>query len=171
MKLKKSKLLILSFFVFLFFLTGCGGSAKKDMKAASLEVERNAPKLEEESRVKERLYEQYREWKGVRYRIGGRSKSGIDCSGFVQRTFIDKFDRLLPRSTREQAELGEKVRKSRLRPGDLLFFKTGIRVRHVGIYLEDGKFLHASTSRGVMISRLTNVYWKKKYWKARRVEW
>jgi probable lipoprotein NlpC len=62
------------------------------------------------------------------------------------------------------------VKRSKLKTGDLIFFKTSPRVRHVGIYLEKGKFLHASKKRGVMISRLSDVYWKSRYWKAKRVE-
>jgi len=62
------------------------------------------------------------------------------------------------------------VSRSALRTGDLVFFKTGIFIRHVGVYLERGRFLHASTSHGVMISELGDVYWKSRYWKARRIE-
>jgi probable lipoprotein NlpC len=76
---------------------------------------------------------------------------------------------VLPRSTGFQAELGENIGKSQLRAGDLVFFKTGRTVRHVGVYLEDGRFLHASTSQGVMISGLDESYWKSAYWKAKRL--
>ncbi|MGH8762807.1 MAG: NlpC/P60 family protein, partial [Nitrosospira sp.] len=76
---------------------------------------------------------------------------------------------VLPRSTEFQAELGEDIGKAQLRAGDLVFFKTGISVRHVGVYLEGGRFLHASTSKGVMISRLNESYWKSAYWKAKRL--
>lgn len=120
--------------------------------------------------VKENLYAQYSDWKNTRYRMGGLSRNGIDCSGFVYVTFKSKLGVVLPRSTEFQAELGESIGKSQLRAGDLVFFKTGGSGRHVGVYLEDGKFLHASTSQGVMISGLDENYWKSAYWKAKRLE-
>jgi cell wall-associated NlpC family hydrolase len=84
-------------------------------------------------------------------------------------TFRTKLGVVLPRSTEFQAQLGESVRKDQLRAGDLVFFKTGMTDRHVGVYLEDGKFLHASTSQGVTISGLDESYWKSAYWKAKRL--
>merc|ERR1711879_269544 len=109
----------------------------------------------------ERLYEalkaQYIDWKGVRYKYGGNSKKGIDCSAFVQKT------------TKLQSSVGENISMEDLRTGDLVFFKTGFRSRHVGIYLDSGKFLHASTKRGVTISRLDNVYYSKHFWKIKRL--
>ncbi len=77
---------------------------------------------------------------------------------------------VLPRSTEFQAELGKSIDKDQLRPGDLVFFKTGRTDRHVGVYLEDGMFLHASTSQGVIISGLDESYWKSAYWKAKRLD-
>lgn len=120
--------------------------------------------------VKKKLYSQYYVWKGTRYEIGGTSRKGVDCSGFVYVTFKSKFGVVLPRSTELQADVGESVGRGQLRPGDLVFFKTGWFDRHVGIYLERGKFLHASTSSGVRISGLDEDYWKSAYWKARRIE-
>ena len=114
------------------------------------------------------LKAQYRDWKGVRYRMGGMSKKGVDCSGFVNLTF-NRLGKKIPRTTKALAKYGKKIRKSTLRPGDLVFFKTGRRVRHVGIYYGNNSFLHASTSKGVMVSKLDNVYWKKKYWHSRRM--
>lgn len=119
--------------------------------------------------VKESLYAQYSQWKNTKYQIGGLSRNGIDCSGFVHVTFKTKLGIVLPRSTEFQVEVGEDVDKNQLRAGDLVFFKTGISVRHVGVYLEDGRFLHASTKQGVTISRLSETYWKSAYWKAKRL--
>ncbi|MCD8512752.1 MAG: NlpC/P60 family protein [Nitrincola sp.] len=113
------------------------------------------------------LEEKYEVWAGTPYRLGGTDKSGIDCSGFVQTIFTDAFDFQLPRSTSEQVNIGVPVQRHSLEPLDLVFFKTG-RTQHVGIYLGDGEFLHASTSRGVIISKLDNPYWKRNYWTARR---
>jgi cell wall-associated NlpC family hydrolase len=119
--------------------------------------------------VRQELYTQYRQWKGARYEVGGLSRRGIDCSGFMYVTFKSKLGIVLPRSTELQAQSGEAVSRSALRTGDLVFFKTGIFIRHVGVYLERGRFLHASTSHGVMISELGDAYWKSRYWKARRI--
>lgn len=120
--------------------------------------------------VKQDLYSQYSEWKTVNYRLGGLSKNGIDCSGLVYLTFRDKFGIELPRSTEKQILSGQTVDdQANLKAGDLVFFKTGIWPRHVGIYLEQNKFLHVSTKKGVIISRLDNPYWRKRYWQAIRV--
>lgn len=125
--------------------------------------------LHDSSTVRDVLYAQYYDWKGVKYEIGGLSKKGIDCSGFVYVTFKSKLGVVLPRTTESQVEKGKSVDKDELRPGDLVFFKTGWFERHVGIYVGGGRFLHASTSSGVTISRLKDDYWKSAYWKARRV--
>lgn len=115
------------------------------------------------------LYQQLSEWKGVRYRYGGLDKSGVDCSGFVYLTLKRRFGLEAPRSTEGLSEYGVAVARSELQAGDLVFFKTGRSKSHVGIYVENNKFLHASTSRGVMLSDMEGDYWAGRYWKARRV--
>ncbi|MEA1065499.1 bifunctional murein DD-endopeptidase/murein LD-carboxypeptidase [Erwinia sp. HR93] len=119
--------------------------------------------------IKSRLMDQYTSWKGVRYRLGGTSRKGIDCSAFVQRTFREQFGLELPRSTSEQQSSGQFVSRGKLRTGDLILFHTGSTGRHIGIYIGNDSFVHASTSSGVMISRLSDPYWKKRYNSARRV--
>lgn len=118
-----------------------------------------------------RLSEQQHEWKGTRYRLGGNSKSGIDCSGFMQVTFKELFGIDLPRTTTEQAKAGERISKDELRTGDLVFFKTGRgpNGKHVGVYVKNGQFLHASTKGGVIYSDLESPYWSKAFWQARRL--
>ncbi|HET8711321.1 MAG TPA: NlpC/P60 family protein [Spongiibacteraceae bacterium] len=116
--------------------------------------------------VKEILYAQYDEWRSVKYKSGGLSKSGVDCSGFVYLTYDSRFDIQLPRSTTEQVTVGTEIPQNQLAPGDLVFFKTGAKQRHVGIYIEGRKFVHASTERGVMISSLDDEYWSRRYWKS-----
>ena len=119
--------------------------------------------------MKSVLYSQYNEWKSVRYRAGGMSKRGIDCSGFVYLIYRSKFGIDLPRSTDLQSSLGKKVSRSNLQAGDLVFFKTGFFQKHVGIFLENRKFVHVSTRRGVMISSLDEQYWSRHYWMSKRV--
>ncbi len=111
----------------------------------------------------------YKEWKGVKYRFGGNSKRGIDCSAFIQKAYKKTLNIKIPRTTLQQSKKGRKIQKSQLKLGDLVFFKTGRNSRHVGIYIEDGKFMHASTKKGVTISRLNNVYFNKHYWKSKRI--
>lgn len=119
--------------------------------------------------IKSKLLDQYASWKGVRYRLGGDSRRGIDCSAFVQRTFREQFDMDLPRSTYEQQEVGQKIQRTKLRPGDLVLFRAGSTGRHIGIYIGNNQFVHASTSSGVMISNMGDTYWNKRYHEARRV--
>ena len=110
----------------------------------------------------------YNEWKGVKYRFGGNSKKGIDCSAFTQRIYKEKFDIRIPRSTRTQVKVGTKVNKSDLELGDLIFFKTGKIDRHVGIYMGNGDFMHASI-KGVKFSKLDKPFYRKAYWTSRRI--
>ncbi len=150
-------------------LAGCAGSHDSGRAAKYSSSSRQSIDFSNTKRTKRRLYSQFKEWKSVKYKLGGLSKMGVDCSGFVYLTYLDKFGIMLPRTTAEQARNGRKIPKRKLKAGDLVFFKTSRKVRHVGIYIEDGKFLHASTSRGVTISKLGNSYWSKKYWKAVRI--
>jgi len=117
------------------------------------------------------LNEQLNHWRGTPYRYGGLSRGGVDCSGFVYLTFRDRFAMQLPRSTIDQTDIGTRIDKSDLLPGDLVFFKTGSGENglHVGIYDTDNTFIHASTSQGVIRSSLDNVYWRKVFWQARRI--
>jgi len=119
--------------------------------------------------VREKLQAQYNAWKGTPYRAGGLSKNGIDCSGFVYLTYRSLLCIDLPRSTDGQAAIGRDVAKTNLRPGDLVFFKTGFMTRHVGIYVDRDMFVHASTRKGVTLSSLNDIYWGPRYWKARRL--
>lgn len=115
------------------------------------------------------LRAQHQEWAGTPYRFGGMSKAGVDCSGFVWKTFAHRFGLDLPRTTEGLVKVGYPVERSQLNAGDLVFFQTGFNKLHVGIYLEAGQFLHASASRGVTISGLSNPYWTSNYWHGRRI--
>lgn len=119
--------------------------------------------------VKQQLLTQLEEWKGVPHKFGGLSRQGIDCSGFVHLIFAQEFGIKIPRTTEYQMLKGVVVEQAELIPGDLVFFITGFDQRHVGIYMGQNSFMHTSSSRGVMISKLDNPYWKQVYWHARRV--
>lgn len=126
--------------------------------------------VEDSRKILDLLYQQVEAWEGTPYRLGGLSKKGIDCSGFVYTTYLTRFNTRLPRNTHQQSKVGDSVFKKDLRAGDLIFFRIGYSTRHVGIYLENNLFAHASKSRGVMISRLQDTYWSKRYWKAIRIK-
>jgi len=121
------------------------------------------------SQVRSQLLAQLSEWEGVPYRYGGLTKQGVDCSGFIYLTFAEEFGIRLPRTTQSQALKGEVVEQSDLLPGDLVFFNTGYKQRHIGIYVGKKQFIHTSSSRGVMLSRLDNPYWQSAYWHSRRI--
>lgn len=128
-----------------------------------------APPPDPES-LSARLYLQYDKWKGTPYRKGGLGRKGVDCSGLVYLIYRDLLGKDLPRTTAKQIKTGSPVALSSLRSGDLVFFKTGWFSRHVGIYLEESLFLHASTSKGVTISSLREKYWENAFSVAKRVD-
>ena len=112
---------------------------------------------------------------GTPYKFGGNTSSGFDCSGFTVKVFEENSYNL-PRRSSDQAEAGKNIDITDVKPGDLLFFATagGSRVSHVGIVHDIGpdgevKFIHASTSKGVIISSLNEKYWNKAYLRAQRV--
>lgn len=111
------------------------------------------------------LYNFIDEWYGVRYRYGGTDKNGIDCSAFVQKLYEDVFNTELVRTARQQFHSCKMIWDiDNLKEGDLVFFKTrGKRISHVGIYLANDFFVHASSSSGVMISNLKDAYWSTRY--------
>lgn len=106
---------------------------------------------------------------GTPYKYGGNTERGIDCSAFTQ-TVFRRIEYQLPRTAHEQSELGEQISKDSLQLGDLLFFRRGSHITHVGIYLEDGYFIHASTSnRKVCVQTLRNKYYDNFFAFAKRV--
>lgn len=109
--------------------------------------------------------------RGARYRYGGTSRGGFDCSGFVRYVYA-KYGVKLPHSSRSQYSCGKRVSKSELEEGDLVFFQTSRRgISHVGIYIGDGRFVHASNrSRGVCVDALSSAYYSSRYVGACRVK-
>ncbi|HEY8916041.1 MAG TPA: NlpC/P60 family protein [Chitinophaga sp.] len=120
-----------------------------------------------------RLYGFIEDWWGTPYRLGGKNKDGVDCSAFVSTLLSVVFQESFNGTSQQMYEQTKKLRsRSELQEGDLVFFSIGQkkRVSHVGVYLDHDRFVHASTSAGVMISDLNEAYWTKYYTGGGRVE-
>lgn len=109
------------------------------------------------------------DWMGTRYRLGGTGRDGIDCSAFTQTLFTTLYGISLPRTAREQYDFSKHISRAELKEGDLVFFNTIGGVSHVGMYLQNNKFVHASTG-GVTISDLYDEYWMRHFIGVGRVD-
>ena len=114
------------------------------------------------------LYKTIDNWYGTRYRYGGTSAKGIDCSAFMQVLSSYAFGWMLPRTAHEQYASMVKISKEDLKEGDFVFFNTRGGVSHVGMYLQNNKFVHSCSSRGVSIGSLDDKYWGARFVGARR---
>ena len=103
-------------------------------------------------------------WLGTPYRYGGTTKAGADCSGFAKAVYLEVYGINLERVTVNMAQNSRRISKRNLREGDLVFFRiNGRRISHVGIYLSNNKFIHASTSRGVIVNDLDENYYSRNF--------
>lgn len=105
-------------------------------------------------------------WLGTPYRYGGQDKNGADCSGLTMQVYRRALGIAIPRTSRDQQKFCKSIRQSSLEAGDLIFFTTGrdkTRVSHVGLYLGEGRFVHASGSKGVIISDMKERYYSSNY--------
>lgn len=109
------------------------------------------------------------DWFGTKYRYGGESKRGVDCSALTGTLLMAVYGFTVPRTARQQYQASKKIKKEELQEGDLVFFNTTGGVSHVGLYLENDYFVHASSSQGVTISNLNEPYFHKRYIGAGRV--
>ena len=152
-------------FILLICLTSCG--SKKQQKVA-LPADFKGPK------ELARLYGV--RWLGVRHKLGGSTKRGVDCSGFVSIVYREVYGKQLARSSADMLKYNcKKVSRAKLQEGDLVFFKTGRGGKrgvpnHVGIYLKNGRFIHTSTSSGVMVSSLSEPYYTRTWLTGGRVK-
>lgn len=105
---------------------------------------------------------------GTPYQFGGNDLSGTDCSGFSGMLYAELFDISLPRSSRDQADICVFLPTDSLKKGDLVFFKNKRNISHVGVYLDNGYFVHASTQQGVTISHLNEPYYQKRFYQGGR---
>ena len=109
------------------------------------------------------LYTFIDKWYGSHYQMGGNTQSGTDCSGFTSTLVQNIYCASLPRSARDQFAACEPVSKEQLKEGDLVFFNTMGGISHVGVYLANGNFVHASTNSGVIISNLQESYYSSRF--------
>ena len=117
-----------------------------------------------------KLYQFVYDWIGTPYRLGGGTKRGIDCSGFAFQLYNKVFNTVIGNNSRNIFSMVNPVDKEELEEGDLVFFKIGSRsITHMGVYMGNNKFAHASSSKGVMISDLDEAYWRKYYYKSGRL--
>ncbi len=129
-------------------------------------MRRELSRLKFDNSAIESLIAEAGKWIGTPYRFGGEERSGTDCSGFVMKLFDSILGEKLPRSSREQRDYCSTVKRGEVMPGDLLFFATGSnrdRISHVGLYIGNDEIIHASSSRGVVVSDLKSKYWREHY--------
>lgn len=152
--------------------TGLQSALANDPVEPQLEVSPGFSKLDEYSSAAQQLVDEALDYLGVRYRFGGTSpETGLDCSGLVLNVFRNAIGFDLPRTASEMARMGDKIGRQDLKPGDLVFFNTMRRAfSHVGIYLGNGKFVHAPSSGGkVRVEAISTGYWAKRFNGARRL--
>jgi len=155
------KLLCIS--LLLFILASC--SSRKNASRSDTNAAKAANAMA--SLKNKQLYKFITEWTGVKYRNGGLTKKGIDCSGFALLLEKDVYGKSLPRRSRDQADAIKSQTSGRLKEGDLIFFSFGGKeVDHVGIYLTDEYFVHASTNRGVVVDNIKIPAYQNSFVKA-----
>lgn len=172
------KISLAAFFAALMLLSSSCGSKKKAVRQYEadglypVEVRTDEKKAEKKKKgIRTRIVEEARSWVGTPYRYGGESRKGTDCSGMVMNVYRDVTGIKLPRNSAKQGEYCRSIKRSELLVGDLVFFtsRRGKGINHVGIYVGNGCFVHASTSRGVIVSDLDQDYYTRTYHSAGRV--
>lgn len=118
-----------------------------------------------------KLYAFIDEWYGTPYKYGGKNKDGIDCSNFTSTLYSSIYNKSISGSSSSIFEKCSLISKNNLKEGDLVFFKIdGNNISHIGVYLQNNKFVHATTKKGVMIDDLDEPYYKKYFYKAGRLK-
>lgn len=166
------KLFCIAFFSFLSLavLAKAGGADTVNANAGRVHAYYLAQNLHLDSAATPYLYYKIYEWLGTSYRYSGETKKGIDCSGFVTRMYADVYCIALSGGSRDIYPRVQPVDKAGLREGDLLFFKIRKgQISHVGVYLGNNKFAHASVKSGVIISDLDEEYYKRYFYKGGRI--
>ena len=165
-------------FFFLLSLGGCSSyrqSIKRHKEEARFEKQEKEIIKNAEKNLKgeeKKILEAAMEWIGTPYKYGRQDKGvATDCSGFVMQVFLEAINCKLPRNSAKQAEFCHHLSHKKIKPGDLVFFATGKddKISHVGIMIDDSQFIHASTSKGVVISSMESNYYKTRFKRYGRV--
>lgn len=171
MKVGKPIIFIL-LFATVFALGGCHTS-RQTVRGSDGEVVTGDSRTSVDAAVARRLVDCARGWLGTPYRYGGNDRRGVDCSGLTCNVFSQGADVKIPRDSRSQRTYCLEIDRRALQPGDLVFFVNSPgaqRINHVGLYIGGGEMIHASSSRGVMVSDITAGYWDQRYYASGRVE-
>jgi hypothetical protein len=143
-------------------LTDVSSARNKELKGSLKERYALVLGVHERAIKNERLYRLIDDWMGVKHLSGGMDKRGIDCSGFTLMVQKEIFDRQVPRTSRQMAESVKRKYEDELHEGDLVFFDfNGQKFSHVGVYLQNNRFVHVSTSKGVIVSNLKDPWYYK----------
>ena len=127
--------------------------------------------ISESAVTNQKLYQFINDWYGVPYKYAGKDKEGIDCSGLISMLYMIVYQKKISPSTKELIEEVKKISTSDLQEGDLVFFNIESKnATHVGVYLQNNKFIHASSKKGVMISDLNEPYFKKYFLTAGKIK-
>lgn len=166
-------LLIVLCSLFIFLLSGCSSHRNSHATVVKTPSPAHVNLSAASSQPAKALLKEADKWLGTPYKYGGdRRGNGVDCSGLVNRVYADALSISLPRNSAAQAEFCRDIEKASLDIGDLVFFSPNGkgRINHVGMYIGDGCMIHASGSRGVIISRLNEPYYQRNYRRSGRVE-
>jgi len=155
------------YLLLVFFIASCGGNKKvASNKNNNLIIDKysNLLQVSKSEIINVKLYTFIDNWYGTKYKYGGMSKAGVDCSGFCTLLYGKVYNKTINRMTSDLSRDINKKSKTKLKEGDLVFFNISKKKNsHVGVYLRNNRFVHASTSKGVLISSLDNPYYKKTY--------
>lgn len=122
------------------------------------------------SEAAEKLWQVFERYQGAPYHYGGTTGRGFDCSGFITTAYRESMGQQLPRSTSQMLRHGKVVQPGQIKPGDIVFFRIAGKDQHAGIYMGGNRFIHASTSSGVIMSDLNGYYWRDRLSQARRFD-
>jgi len=160
-----------------FIITGCSNSRRVNEVPSREDAYKDRPSANIQKRyadvlgvspqniTNKTLYAFIDKWMNTSYQYGGQSSKGVDCSGFTQLLFDAVYNKKIPRTSGSQYMAVKGESKKNLTEGDLVFFTTvkGQKISHVGVYLQNNKFVNATTSKGVIISDMTMKYWDERY--------
>ncbi|MDR1006555.1 MAG: C40 family peptidase [Bacteroidales bacterium] len=146
-------------------LVSCSATKPKSNKPSHRLNQITIKPNEETIKQNDALFKYYQQWLGTPYKLGGLTKEGVDCSGFVYNVYLDLYGITLPRRSSDMISAVLIIdSKDSLQRGDIVFFQNSKkRINHVGIYLQDKRFIHSSSSNGVIISSIEETYWKQHY--------